>query len=76
MNIIRVSEGLDPDQDQLSVGPDLGPNFLQRLSTDNTLVDKSYKSYSVILYLGLGGGGYLVQAFALCLYSKYQTPRL
>ena len=26
--------GLDPDQDLLSVGPDMGPNCLQRLSTD------------------------------------------
>ena len=26
---------LDPDQDQLNVGPDLGPNCLQRLSADD-----------------------------------------
>ena len=32
-NIIRVlvSNCLDPDQDRHSVGPDLGPNCLQRL---------------------------------------------
>ena len=38
---IRVStrsNGLDPDQDQQSVGPDLGPNCFQRLSAD----DKSH----------------------------------
>ena len=35
MNTIRVSNGLDPDQDQPSVGPDLGPNCLQRLSADD-----------------------------------------
>ena len=35
-NTIRVSNGLDPDQDRRSVSPDLGPNSLQRLSaTDN-----------------------------------------
>ena len=34
-NTIRVSNGLDPDQDRLYVGPDLGPNHLQRLSADN-----------------------------------------
>ena len=34
MNTIRVSNGLDPDQDPHS-GPDLGPNCLQRLSADN-----------------------------------------
>ena len=34
-NTIRVSNGLDPDQDRHSVGPDLSPNSLQRLSTDD-----------------------------------------
>ena len=33
-NTIRVSKGLEPDQDRLSVGPDLDPNCLQRLPTD------------------------------------------
>ena len=32
---IRVLNSLDPDQDRHSVGPDLGPNCLQRLSADN-----------------------------------------
>ena len=27
---IRVSNGLDPDQDRRKVGPDLGPNCLER----------------------------------------------
>ena len=31
-NTIRESNSLDPDQDQQYVGPDLGPNCLQRLS--------------------------------------------
>ena len=30
-----MSNSLDPDQDRLSVGPDLNPNFLQRLSADD-----------------------------------------
>ena len=34
-NTISVSNGLDPDQDQRSVGPDLGPNCSQRLSADD-----------------------------------------
>ena len=34
-NTIRVSNGLDPDQDQHYVGPDLGPNCLSRLSADD-----------------------------------------
>ena len=33
-NTIRVSNGLDPDQDLHSVSPDLGPNCLQMLSAD------------------------------------------
>ena len=32
---LRVSNGLDPDQVQRSVGPDLGPNCLQRLLADD-----------------------------------------
>ena len=34
-NSICASNGLDPDQDRRSVGPDLGPNCLQRLSADD-----------------------------------------
>ena len=34
MITIRVSNGLDPDQDRRSVDPDLGPNCLQRLSAN------------------------------------------
>ena len=34
MNTIRVSNNLDPDQDRRCVGPDLGPNCLQRLSAE------------------------------------------
>ena len=30
-----MSNTLDPDQDRRSVGPDLGPNRLQRLSADD-----------------------------------------
>ena len=30
-----MSNSLDPQQDQCSVGPDLGLNYLQRLSADN-----------------------------------------
>ena len=34
-NTIPVSNNLDPDQDRHTVGPDLCPNCLQRLSADN-----------------------------------------
>ena len=32
---MTVSNGLDTDQDRRFVGPDLGPNCLQRLSADD-----------------------------------------
>ena len=35
-----MSNSLDPDQDRHAVGPDLGPNCLQRLS--RTLVKSGY----------------------------------
>ena len=35
-NTISVSNRLDPDQARSFVGPDLGPNCLQRLSADDT----------------------------------------
>ena len=35
-NTTRVSNSSDPDQDRRSVGPDLGPNCLQRLSANVT----------------------------------------
>ena len=34
-NTVRVSSGLNPDQDRRSVGPDLGLNCLQRLAADD-----------------------------------------
>ena len=42
MITIRVSNSLDPDQARLFVWPDLGPNYLQRLSADDTRRQKSY----------------------------------
>ena len=35
-NIIRVSNSLDPGQARHFVGPNLGPNCLQRLSANDT----------------------------------------
>ena len=34
-NTFRVSNGLDSDQDQHFVSPDMGPNCLQRLAADH-----------------------------------------
>ena len=33
---MRVSNSFDPDQARHFVGPDLGPNFLQKSSADDT----------------------------------------
>ena len=34
-----MSNGLDPDQARRSVGPDLGPNCLQRLLADKNIIN-------------------------------------
>ena len=39
-NLLRMSNSLDPDQARHLVGPDLGPNCLQRFIT---LADKELK---------------------------------
>ena len=44
-----MSNGLDPDQDQHSVGPDLGPNCLQMLSADDKSHHQQGKSQSRLL---------------------------
>ena len=44
----QCQKSLDPDQDLHSVGPDLGPNCLQRLSADNNQIrvcNENYFSY-------------------------------
>ena len=42
-NTIRVSNGLDPDQDQHGVGPDLSLNSLQRLSPDDKVATSKHR---------------------------------
>ena len=49
-NSLRISNGLEPDQGRHCVGPDLGPNCLQRLSADN----KEGKEFTVPEHLGTG----------------------
>ena len=45
-NTIRVSNSLSPDQAQHFIGPDLGPNCLQKLTADDTRT-KEAKSQEV-----------------------------
>ena len=45
-NTISESNGLDPDRDTHSVGPDLGPNCLQKFSAD----DMSHLARKELLY--------------------------
>ena len=47
-NTIRVSKSLDPDQAQHFVGPDLGPNCLQRLSADIAGKELNAKHYLIL----------------------------
>ena len=47
-NTIRVSNSLNPDQDQQNVGPDLGSNCLQRLSADKTVAARNERVKKVL----------------------------
>ena len=49
MNIIRVSNSLNPGQDRHSVGPDLGPNCLQRLSISRRQVATSEERVKICM---------------------------
>ena len=56
-NTIRVSNSLDPDQARRSVGPDLVPNCMQKLSADDTRMQRVmgvniYKGVSTLLGSG------------------------
>ena len=44
-NTIRALTHLDPDQDQSSVGPDVGPICLQRLSADRKVARKELTTH-------------------------------
>ena len=46
-NTIRVSNSLDPGQAQRFVGPDLGPNCLQRFAADNISKRPRVKVYAL-----------------------------
>ena len=49
MNTTKVSNSLDPDQAPRFVGPDLGPNCLQRLSAEDTSKQRLNTFLSVIV---------------------------
>ena len=46
-----MSSNLDPDQERPDVGPDLGPNCLQRLSAD----DKSLLARNELIKVRISG---------------------
>ena len=50
-NTIRVSNALDPDQDRHFVGPDLGPNCLQRLTIKVSASKERVLKSVFIIYL-------------------------
>ena len=51
-NTIRVLNSLDQDQDRHFVGPDLGPNSLQRLSVDDKKFSQEH--YQSVKQFGSG----------------------
>ena len=46
---MRVLNSLDPNENQHCVGPDLGPNCLQRLSVDHSKVRVNFNTCKLIL---------------------------
>ena len=53
--LIRVSNGLDPDQDPHSVGSDLGSNYLQRLPAKTAASMERVKNHFVYHSFSLPG---------------------
>ena len=54
-----MSNSLDPDQARQNVRPNLGPNYLQRLSAETTLVIKELRrkmqTFALTYLIGLTG---------------------
>ena len=72
-----MSNGLDPDQDRLSVSPDLGPNCLQRLSADGKSCCKQGKRTPMLMYPAGLNINFLVWAFLyLFMREAKAIPRL
>ena len=75
-----MSNSLDPDQDRHFVGPDLGPNCLQRLSADDpskqrVKVDprQTVKVNLIIMFCGQTWGELIVNANALLMHYFFQV---
>ena len=61
-----MSNGLDPDEDRHSVGPDLGPNSLQRLSSydeELALIILGVLKHSRVVNFGLVGEKFYFKFF-------------
>ena len=69
-NTIRGSNGSGPDQDRHFVGPDLGPNCLQRLSADHKSGRQHGKSYWLFMLNELL---YIVNVVMQCPYGFYHV---
>ena len=69
-----MSSCLDPDQDQHSVGPDLGPNCLQGLPADKSGVAREeLKTYAAISYAHhFCLGKSLKNVYSSCLSTIYE----
>ena len=69
MNTIRVSNGLDPDQDRRSDGSDLGRNCLQRLSVASS--KERVNTQDRFTFWGNLGRRKLFAEMLLCVLSLY-----
>ena len=68
----RLSNSLDPDQARRSLGPDLVPNCLQKLSTEDTCRQraKCLTGFPVLVSIPLGAMGRSV-VFDCCISWSY-----
>ena len=46
-----MSNSMDPEQDQHDIGPDLGSNYLQRLSADKKVTTSKVRIYLALVSL-------------------------
>ena len=68
-----MSKCLDPDQDRHSVGPDLGPNCLQRLSISRRQVANRKKTVHV---LSKANGIKILSKTSICTFVLFQRTFL
>ena len=68
-----MSNSLDPDQARQTVGPDLGPNYLQRLSADDISRQRVIYCLNTILILTVLFFKNYIRIFFKCYFNKINS---